>query len=64
MKSFLFPGRGAGKIGMGEGLFEAFPGLIGHADTLAALCRGEDSLDRRFTRMQMSGRSDESAAGE
>lgn len=64
MKSFLFPGRGAEKIGIEGGLFGAFPGLIGCADTLAALSRRRNALDRRFARMQMSGRSDESAAAE
>jgi trans-AT polyketide synthase/acyltransferase/oxidoreductase domain-containing protein len=43
MKTFLFPGQGAQRIGMGAGLFEAFPELVAQADailgfSIAELC--------------------------
>lgn len=34
MKAFLFPGQGAQRIGMGEGLFEAFPQETARADSV------------------------------
>ncbi|WP_430435874.1 ACP S-malonyltransferase [Oceanibaculum nanhaiense] len=34
MKAFLFPGQGAQRIGMGEGLFEAFPEQTACADSV------------------------------
>ena len=34
MKAFLFPGQGAQRIGMGEGLFEAFPQQTARADSV------------------------------
>lgn len=34
MKAFLFPGQGAQRIGMGEGLFEAFPEQAACADSV------------------------------
>jgi len=43
MKIFMFPGQGAQRIGMGAGLFEAFPDLVAQADrtlgySIADLC--------------------------
>lgn len=43
MKVFLFPGQGAQRVGMGAGLFEAFPDLVAQADailgySIAELC--------------------------
>lgn len=34
MKSFLFPGQGSQHVGMGEGLFDAFPDLTAAADAI------------------------------
>ena len=50
MKSYLFPGQGAQKKGMGEGLFDAFPQLVEEADevlgySIRSLCLdNEDGL--------------------
>lgn len=43
MTAYLFPGQGSQKVGMGEGLFEAFPELVQQADdllgySLSSLC--------------------------
>jgi malonyl CoA-acyl carrier protein transacylase len=51
MKAFLFPGQGSQRIGMGKGLFEAFPGLTAAADailgySIADLCL--EDPDRRL----------------
>ncbi len=34
MRAFLYPGQGAQRIGMGEGLFEAFPEHVAQADAI------------------------------
>lgn len=34
MKAYLFPGQGSQRIGMGEGLFEAYPALTAAADAI------------------------------
>ena len=34
MKSYLFPGQGSQRIGMGEGLFDAFPDITATADAI------------------------------
>lgn len=50
MKAFLFPGQGAQRVGMGEGLFAAYPELTAQADgvlgySVAELCL-EGPLER------------------
>ncbi len=57
MKAFMFPGQGAQRVGMGEGLFEAFPQLVAEADavlgySIAQLCL-EGPMDR-LTRTQFT----------
>jgi malonyl CoA-acyl carrier protein transacylase len=34
MKAYMFPGQGAQRIGMGAGLFEAYPKLVAKADAV------------------------------
>ena len=34
MKAYLFPGQGSQRVGMGDGLFEAFPQLTSSADSI------------------------------
>lgn len=34
MKAYLFPGQGSQRVGMGEGLFDAFPDLTAAADSI------------------------------
>jgi malonyl CoA-acyl carrier protein transacylase len=51
MKAYLFPGQGSQRIGMGKGLFDAFPGLTAAADeilgySIETLCL--DDPDRRL----------------
>ena len=57
MKAFMFPGQGAQRVGMGEGLFEAFPQLVAEADavlgySIAQLCL-EGPMER-LTRTQFT----------
>ncbi|MEX0758602.1 MAG: acyltransferase domain-containing protein, partial [Tistlia sp.] len=57
MQAYLFPGQGSQRVGMGDGLFEAFPELTEAADavlgySIAELCLRDP--ERRLTRTQFT----------
>lgn len=51
MKAFLFPGQGAQRIGMGTGLFEAFPELVAQADAILGFSIAELCLNGPMERL-------------
>ena len=57
MKAFMFPGQGAQRVGMGEGLFEAFPQLVAEADAVLGYSISQLCLEgpmERLTRTQFT----------
>lgn len=51
MKVFLYPGQGAQRIGMGAGLFEAFPDLVAQADSILGYSIAELCLNGPMDRL-------------
>lgn len=51
MKAFLFPGQGAQRIGMGDGLFQSFPELVAQADAILGFSIAELCLNGPMERL-------------
>ncbi|MGE5514807.1 MAG: ACP S-malonyltransferase [Bacteroidota bacterium] len=51
MKAFIYPGQGAQRIGMGAGLFEAFPDLVAQADAILGYSIAELCLNGPMERL-------------
>ena len=51
MKAFLFPGQGAQRVGMGAGLFEAFPDKVAEADAVLGFSIAELCLNGPMERL-------------
>ncbi len=51
MKAFLFPGQGAQRVGMGAGLFDAFPDKVAEADAVLGFSIAELCLNGPMERL-------------